>query len=58
MSLLIVLGIIIAFCIYSGVESGKQKAPAIRDFEKFNHDTIGMSAKKLEKVYSLVDGKV
>lgn len=49
MSLLIVLGIIIALCIYSGKESEKPKIPVIRDFEKFNCDTIGMSAKEIRK---------
>lgn len=49
MSLLIVLGIVVASCVCSSMESGKSNAPAVKDWDAFNRDTIGMSAKEIKK---------
>lgn len=49
MSLLIVLGIVVASCVYSSIDNATPKAPAIRNWDAYNLDTIGMSAKEIRK---------
>lgn len=48
MSLLIILGIAFVSCVYSIVDKSKPYAPAVKDWDAFNRDTVGMDKKEIE----------
>lgn len=49
MSLLIVLLVLVVWLLSDIVEDNKPQAPGVKDWDKFNRDTIGMDSKDIKK---------